>query len=158
MSEAKVQEQPIQTTDSPSLRFSCQYCRLELAAPLSVAEMVAPCPGCGREIQAPPALPPPSGESVAVRPPTDPLRETEGMVRVARRVRKRRKSSSGKGGPKLSLSGSEEEEEKRQVRALIRFLLAILATVATVLAVYWVVQGSNDIEPAPDAFPVFPTR
>ncbi|MDA0765408.1 MAG: hypothetical protein O3A92_01105 [Verrucomicrobia bacterium] len=158
MSAPKVQEQPIQTTDSLSLRFSCRYCRMELAAPLSVAGVVAPCPGCGREIQAPSAPPPPSGEAVAERPPTAPLREKQGMVRVERRVRKRRKASSAKGGTKLSLDVSEREEEKRQVRALIRFALAIFATVAIVLAVYWVVQGGNAIEPVPDAFPAFPTR
>lgn len=95
---------------------------------------------------------------MAERPPTAPLREKQGMVRVERRVRKRRKASSAKGGTKLSLDVSEREEEKRQVRALIRFALAIFATVAIVLAVYWVVQGGNAIEPVPDAFPAFPTR
>lgn len=170
MGTLESRESPLLAETTAVLRFSCRHCAMELTAPLSVAEVEGPCPGCGGLVQAPsapieeevPSQNPDSGpqrgaespeeveqSSPAQSPqpsasaPSKVLPSPASEQRVERKVRKRRR----KPAPEDSLERSMEAEERREVRALLKIVLAVLATVVIVMVVSWVVR--NGMKKAP---------
>ena len=169
MGTLESRESPLLAETTAVLRFSCRHCAMELTAPLSTADVEGPCPGCGGLVQAPSApieeAPSPNPESEPQRgaespeqeehpssaqspqpsaaEPSEVLPSPASEQRVERKVRKRRRIPA----PEDSLERSMGAEERREVRALLKIVLAVLATVVVVMVVSWVVR--NEMMKAP---------
>lgn len=161
-------------SDPGVLVFSCAACGKALTAPLSAAGVVAPCPTCAVNTQAPaapgepravapqprptavpggkalsageiPATPAPSGQGGGGPGPA--AAAVPGDEAVAKPEARRRRRTKGSINPSTALSSAYED--RKEVGALLRIVLAVALTAAIALAVYYFLdkQISGPSEP-----------
>lgn len=146
-----------QSSENNLLRFGCPACGIRLVVDQSIAGTEGPCPSCGARIVAPPlevsrtlsekpAAPvnikprgvstgqmPPSSTNTESRSKSAPESTPEPMKKPVRRSR----SVS----PTTALS--EKHQDKKNIKAFLKMLFALVVVVGIALAVYYFLKQAK---------------